>query len=36
MRTPPFIYIPQRRYSVHISVQSKHAIFVVCVKIFGR
>lgn len=35
MCTPPFIYIPQRRYNVHISVQSKHAMFVVCVNIFG-
>lgn len=35
MRTPPFISIPQKNYSNHISVQSKHAIFVVCVNIFG-
>lgn len=35
MRTPPFVSMPQRNYSAHISVQSKHAIFVVCVKIFG-
>lgn len=34
MRTPPFISIPQKHYSTHISVQSKHAIFVVCVKYF--
>lgn len=36
MRTPPFISIPQRHCFVHISVQSKHAIFVVCVKYFSQ
>lgn len=36
MRTPPFISRPQRHYSTHISVQSKHAIFVVCVKNFSQ
>lgn len=36
MRTPPFISMSQRHYSAHISVQSKHAIFVVCVKYFSQ
>lgn len=36
MRTPPFISMPQRHCSFHISVQSKHAIFVVCVKYFSQ
>ena len=36
MRTPPFISIPQRHYSAHINVLSKHAIFVVCVKYFSQ
>lgn len=36
MRTPPFISMPQRHCFVHISVQSKHAIFVVCVKYFSQ
>ena len=36
MRTPPFISMPQRHCFVHISVQSKHALFVVCVKYFSQ
>ena len=36
MRTPPFISMSQRHCFVHISVQSKHAIFVVCVKYFSQ
>lgn len=36
MRTPPFISMPQRHYSTDISGQSKHAIFVVCVKYFSQ
>lgn len=36
MRTPPFISMPQRHYSTHISGLSKHPIFVVCVKYFSQ
>lgn len=36
MRTPPFFSMPQKHYSTHISVQSKHALFVVCVKYFSQ
>lgn len=36
MRTPPFVSMPQRHCSVHISMQSKHVIFVVCVKYFSQ
>ena len=36
MRTPPFISMPQRHCSAHISGLSKHAIFVVCVKNFSQ
>ena len=36
MRTPPFISMPQRHYSTHISGLSKHPIFVVCVKNFSQ
>lgn len=36
MRTPPFISMPQRHYSTHISGLSKHSIFVVFVKNFSQ
>lgn len=35
MRTPPFVSMPQRNYSAHISMLSMLPIFAVCVNIFG-